>query len=268
MKLILFSGTHPRHLFINQELLKHFDETLVVLMEREELLPEPPAPLLSHDRDLFIKHFKNRNIVESATYGNLDAQEVYAGCQIINVKPYELNTDDVAAMVRKFNPDFCFIFGAGLILDPVIDELPKDKINMHLGLSPWYKGGATLYWPFYHLQPQFCGVTFHQITKEADAGEIIHQCVPNLDKADKIHDVGAKCVLKAKQDLPKIITHWKEHRHFDGKIQKTSGRNWRAADFHASQLRVIYDLFDDSIVDEYLAGKLQQKQPKLFSCLE
>jgi methionyl-tRNA formyltransferase len=267
MKLILFSGTHPRHLFINQELLKHFDETLVVLMEREELLPKPDAKLLSHDKELFIKHFRNRYVVETNTYGNLDAQKVYAGCQTINVKPNELNTDDIAAAVRKFNADFCFIFGTGLILDPVINELPEDKINMHLGLSPWYKGGATLYWPFYHLQPQFCGVTFHQITKEADAGEIIHQCVPNLEKADKIHDVGAKCLLKAQQDLPQIIIHWKENRKFKGKIQKTFGRNWRTVDFHASQLRVIYDLFNDNIVDEYLAGNLKMNQPKLFSCI-
>ena len=96
-----------------------------------------------------------------------------------------------------------------LILDPVIDQ-PSDKINIHLGLSPWYKGSATLYWPFYHLQPQFCGVTFHQITRQADAGEIIHQCVPVLEKGDKIHDVGVKCVIQAKTDLVKIISYWKK----------------------------------------------------------
>ena len=88
--------------------------------------------------------------------------------------------------VKQFNADFCFIFGANLILDPVIENLPQNKINLHLGLSPWYKGAATLYWPFYNLKPQFCGVTFHQITKDADAGEIIHQCVPKLEYGDKI----------------------------------------------------------------------------------
>jgi len=268
MKLILFSGTHPRHLFVNKELLKHFDETLVVVMEREELLPEPPAILLSHDRDLFIKHFKNRNLVEVATYGNLRAEQVFPSCEVIYVKPDELNTDEMAKKINKFNPDFCFIFGVDLILDPVIDSLPKDKINLHLGLSPWYKGGKTLYWPFYHLQPQFCGVTFHQITRAADAGEIIHQCVPKLEYGDKIHDVGAKCVIKAVEDLDKLINYWKREQRFSGKVQSTSGRNWRGVDFHASQLRVIYDLYADNIVDSYLAGELEQRQPKLFSCIE
>ena len=46
---------------------------------------------------------------------------------------------------------------------------------------------------------------------------------------------------------------------FDCKTQKTTRRNWRAADFHASQLRILYELFYYSIVGGFLAGKLQQK---------
>ena len=58
MKLVLFSGDHPRHLFVNRELLKHFDETLVIVMQREEVLPKPPDDLSEHDKRLFEIHFK------------------------------------------------------------------------------------------------------------------------------------------------------------------------------------------------------------------
>ena len=220
MKLVLFSGDHPRHLFINRELLKHFDETLVIVMQREEVLPVPPNDLSVHDKQLFKIHFKNRKKVEDQTYGDLSAKQVFDKSNTIFVGPENLNSDKIARKVKEFDADFCFIFGVHLILDPVIDLLPNDKINIHLGLSPWYKGGATLYWPFYHLQPQFCGVTFHQITKQADAGEIIHQCVPVLEKGDKIHDVGVKCVLQARADLPKIIPHWKKKNFLKAKFKK------------------------------------------------
>lgn len=268
MKLILFSGNHPRHLFVNSEIIKYFDNTLVIIMEREELQPSPPNDLTAHDKSLFLKHFSNRYKIETDTYSNLNAEEVYKNCNVIYIKPEELNTESIANKVKEFDADFCFIFGANLILDPVIDNLPKDRINLHLGLSPWYKGAATLFWPFYNLKPQFCGVTFHQITKKADAGEIIHQSVPQLRNGDRIHDVGAKCVLKAKKDIGKIISFWKKKRKFQGKIQNQTGRNWRESDFHASQLRLIYDLFDDKIVDYYLSGILEQKKPTLFSCLK
>jgi folate-dependent phosphoribosylglycinamide formyltransferase PurN len=268
MKLILFSGTHPRHLFVNQEVVKYFEEVLVIVMKRESLLPSPPKNLSLHEKNLFLQHFNNRNDVESSIYGDLDAEQVFKKHEVIYINPDQLNTESMANKVHNFNADFAFIFGVDLILDPVIGKLPKDKINLHLGLSPWYKGGATLYWPFYLLQPQFCGTTFHQITKQADAGEIIHQCVPKLEFGDRIHDVGAKCVKKAVDDLPLIFEHWLKEKNFNGNIQKTSGRNWRVVDFHASQLRVIYDLFNDKIVDAYLNGELEQRQPKLFSCVK
>jgi hypothetical protein len=268
MKLILFSGDHPRHLYINKEVLKFFEQILIIVMQREELLPKPPINLDQHDQKLFRMHFENRHKVESLIYGDLSAREIFKNYNSIFINSNELNSDFIANEVKKFNADFCFIFGVDLILDPVIGELPDDKINLHLGLSPWYKGSATLFWPFYHLEPQFCGATFHQITKHADAGEIIHQCVPELFLGDTIHDVGARCVLKAKQDLSKIFSYWKKSRRFVGKLQKTSGRNWRGVDFHASHLRVIYDLYQDKIVDNFLLGSLGNRRPKLFSCVK
>lgn len=267
MKLLLFSGSHPRHLFVNCEVLRHFDEALVIVMEREELMPSPPGDVSPSDAALFLKHFTNRLMVETQTYGELRPEEIFGNVKTVFIRPEQLNTAQIAKEVSDFSADFCFIFGVDLILEPVINVLPVNKINLHLGLSPWYKGAATLFWPFYHLQPQFCGVTFHLITKEPDAGEIIHQSVPCLEKGDKIHDVGAKCVVKAKDDLSKIIYHYKLHGGFRGKSQMTSGRNWLSSDFHASHLRVIYELFDDNIVDQYLSDNLTIKNPNLFTSI-
>ena len=236
-------------------------------MEREAVIPVTPKNLTEHDSFLFDKHFKERAEVESKIYGDLESDKVFINHKVINISSKELNSPKVADIIKDYKPDFCFIFGVDLILTPTIDSLPKDKVNLHLGISPWYKGGATLFWPFYHLAPQFCGSTFHIISKEADAGEIIHQCVPKLEIGDTIHDVGAKCVLKAAQDLPLIIDYWKRKRSFKTKKQKTTGRNWRGIDFHPSQLRVVYDLFDNKIVDKYLNGELDQRIPDLYSCL-
>ena len=267
MKAILFSGNHPRHLFVNKEILKHFNEVLVIVMEREELIPSPPDDVSPLDAALFSKHFTNRHLVEKHIYGDLCPEKVFCDVETSFIRPEQLNTPQIAKKVADFDADFCFIFGVDLILQPVINILPANKINLHLGLSPYYKGAATLFWPFFHLQPQFCGVTFHQITEQPDAGAIIHQSVPCLEYGDKIHDIGAKCVIKAKEDLSKIIQHFKLHFGFKGKIQKTSGRNWRSSDFHASHLRVVYQLFDDNIVDLHLSGNLTNKNPNLFTCI-
>jgi len=268
MKLLLFSGTHPRHLFINSEIIKHFDEIFVVIMHREGLIPPPPLNLNPEDKSNFIKHFKNRYIKEKEAYGELSHEDVFKSHEKIIIDPDDLNSAKILKKVKEFNADLCMIFGVNLILDPVLSELPKNKINIHLGLSPWYKGGATLFWPFYFLQPNYAGVTIHQITKNADEGEIIHQFVPKLDFGDTIHDVGVKCVIKTKAEIVKVINHFKTHGGFKEVSQKTSGRVWIRKDFNPSHLRVIYSLFNDDIVDKYLNKELGHSKPKLHSCIE
>ena len=86
MKLILFSGDHPRHLFVNKSVLEFFDEVFIVIMKREELLPEPPSDLCDHDKQLFKLHFESRYSVESSTYGSLNAHEVFKGFNSIFIK--------------------------------------------------------------------------------------------------------------------------------------------------------------------------------------
>ena len=152
-----------------------------------------------------------------------------------------------------------------MIKAPLINILPENKINLHLGLSPWYKGAATLFWPFYFLQPQYAGITFHQIVEEADAGEIIHQSVPKLHKNDTIHDVGARCVEIASSQIKQLATQYIKNGFLKGQKQKTSGKLWLRSDFTPMHLRVIYDLYEDKIVDLYLKGNLSSKLPKIFN---
>ena len=76
MKAVIFSGSHKRHLHYNSELVKHFNETLVILMQREEELPEAPAELNLVDKQNFEHHFSTRKKIEDKTYGNIDSKDI------------------------------------------------------------------------------------------------------------------------------------------------------------------------------------------------
>jgi methionyl-tRNA formyltransferase len=264
MRILLFSGSHPRHLFVHRALIERFDVVGVVSMRREPLILHPPPDLAGHDRALFVRHFQERFDAENATYGNASPETVYRGVPVQFCAPVELNTPETAEFVRRCRPDVVFIFGVNLLKEPVFSLLPRDKVNMHLGLSPWYRGSATLFWPFYNLEPQYAGATFHQVVVEADAGAILHQCVPELARGDGIHDVGCRTVIRAREDAVKLFQYRMEHDRFEETIQRTTGRLYLTSQFRAAHLRVIYDLFDNRIVDEYLAGRLGTHQPKLI----
>ena len=264
MKILLFSGNHSRHVFVHKAFCEKFEIAGIVSMKRESVLPTVPNNISNHDKKLFEKHFNKRYEVEKSVYGELSNKIYKEVAPTLYINPDELNTYEVAHFVKEVNADACFIFGVDLILDPVISVLPKWKINFHLGLSPWYRGSATLFWPFYFLQPQFAGATIHQIVPEADAGNIIHQVIPDLNYGDGIHDVGAKVVTKALKETILLFRELELKGFLKTHKQKNSGKLFLTRDFHPSHLRLIYDLFDDKIVDLYLNGVFGKRKPKII----
>jgi methionyl-tRNA formyltransferase len=149
----------------------------------------------------------------------------------------------------------------------LLDELPEFSINLHLGLSPWYRGAATLFWPFYFLEPNYSGATFHKITSSPDAGAILHQSVPPLDSGDGIHDVAAKTVTTATDEFTVLLDKFSVGKRFELTNQTAQGKLFSRYDFKPAHLRMIYERFDNDIVREFLAGKLSVRQPKLITAV-
>lgn len=265
MRILLFSGSHPRHLYFHNKVVETGDVCGVVVFQREEIIPTAPEGTLPHDVKNFDRHFADRATSEKKIFGSLSVDDVFTDIPMYLCETEsDLNSEEVASFVRELTPDVVVIFGTDLIKDPVFSALPRDKVNIHLGLSPWYKGSATLFWPFYNLQPNHAGVTIHQIVAEADAGAIIHQCVPTFEKGDGIHDIGCKAVQKVSEDIVRILKYRKMHGKFIEHKQKSSGRLYLTTSFKPEHLRVIYDLYDNKLVDEYIEGRLMTKEPKLI----
>jgi methionyl-tRNA formyltransferase len=263
MKVVIFSGSHPRHLFVHQEVVASGADCLAIVMQREEVLPKPPDGIPQRDRTNFIRHFRDRKAVELAHYGALTPSDIFG--HAVYTSPQSINSREIADSVREFDADLAFIFGTDIIRSPVLDVLPTWRINMHLGLSPWYKGAATLFWPFYFLSPQMAGTTFHRITPSPDSGDIVHQSLPELSKGDGIHDVAAKTVIQAKRDIARLLGAYASNRTFTAHPQKTLGRLFLNSDFRPAHLRVIYDLYENKLVDQYLAGSLGGQAPRLVT---
>lgn len=267
MRVLLFSGSHSRHLFVLSKLLQLDADFRVVVMERESVMPEPPSNIGKHDRANFDLHFKNRLQVESAAFGELSFASTFSRTDMFVCNPRTLNGRETVEFVKREVNDVCVVFGCGLIKGELLRALPELSLNFHLGLSPWYKGSATLFWPFFFMEPQCCGVTIHKIVASADAGEILHQSVPNLKKGMGIHDVGVATVLQGANDLLGALRKVLAGIELSFVPQTTQGRLFLTRDFGPQHLRVNYDLFDDRMVDGYLDGQLGNKNPKLITNL-
>lgn len=261
MKILLICGSHRRHLYFVNRIQKDFEVAGCSLVQREEIVPEVPKNITRLDKNNFIRHFNDRIEAEKKYFGDPEISKT----KILKIKPSELNSRKSARFVTSINPDIAVIFGSGLVKEPFFSVLPANTINLHLGLSPRYRGAATLFWPFYFMEPTFAGSTFHFIVAEPDAGAIIHQVVAKLDQNDGIHDVACKTVLKSCEEIIKLLKILKNKGSLKSHKQKGTGKNFLQNDFRPEHLRVIYNIFDNDMVKQYLKGNLNHKKPKLIT---
>jgi len=267
MKILLISGTHNRHLYFFRHILGLDAEFSAIVMQRENQMPSMPPDLLARDQKLFTRHFDTRFEVETAHFGAPSPEETFAGIPRHFCAPETLNTPEAAQFVATHAPDMAIVFGPDLLKTPLFEALPTTTINLHLGLSPWYRGAATLFWPFYFLEPNFAGGTFHEVTASPDAGNLLHQSVPTLSPGDGVHDVAAKTVEAATADFVTITQRMIEGKKYALTPQKAQGKLFSRFDFRASHLRMLYEVFDDDIVGEFLAGNLSAREPKVHRAL-
>lgn len=253
-------GDHPRHFYYANAIDSVFPLEAVIIESRESILPSLPKSVSKKDQVNFVRHFKNRHVAEKKFFG----KQKKPGCPNLNVTRANINSKRTVEFIKRFQPDIFLIFGCGLLKDPVISVLPKHAINLHLGLSPRYRGSAGLFWPFYFLEPNHTGATFHYIVSEPDAGDVIHQVIPKLEKPDKIHDVACKTVVAAAKEMIKLLKIFEKKRAWKTHKQKSTGKLFVTKEFMPEHLRVIYNLFQDDMVKHFLEGKIKPARPKLI----
>ena len=260
MRIVWIGGDHPRHLYYANRIHASYPIVAAIIEQRGEMVPQPPAQLTDHDKANFERHFTNRDEAEHAYFGRQALPDI----PILQTSKEDLNSVRSVEYLREHEPDVVLIFGCGLITGELYNSLPYNTINLHLGLSPRYRGAATLFWPFYFMEPAYAGTTFHYVVSEPDAGDIVHQIVPDLSPEDGIHDVACKAVIKSTSDAIDLLEilasggEWARHK------QKGTGKNFLSSDFKPGHLRVIYDVFDDDMVKQYLDGNLPSKDPSLI----
>jgi folate-dependent phosphoribosylglycinamide formyltransferase PurN/peptidoglycan/xylan/chitin deacetylase (PgdA/CDA1 family) len=86
-----------------------------------------------------------------------------------------INSAECLSFIRNTGADLLVVFGGRIISKEVIREFPSGILNLHLGLSPEYKGGHCIEWPLYHRKPEMVGVTVHFIDEGIDSGNLIAQ---------------------------------------------------------------------------------------------
>ena len=202
------------------------------------------------------KHFLDRQKSEKKYFSNfLKKYPEIKNLKIIERGEFNFN-QSIIKKIFTFKPDLIISYGCSIIKRPIITKYKKKFINIHLGLSPYYKGSATNFWPLVNNEPQFLGVSFLKIDEGIDTGPIIHQIRPDLDIDDNVHDIGNKLIIKAVRVLEKLISKFK---NLKGKKQKKikTEKIFKKKDFNEKALKRMRLNFRNGLIKRYLNNKLK-----------
>tara|TARA_B100001996_G_scaffold365256_1_gene334992 strand:- start:1620 stop:2405 length:786 start_codon:yes stop_codon:yes gene_type:complete len=235
MIITLFTSNNNRHNYL-ANLLSTVCDKLWIVQETKSASYKKNSDInqesgvvrqyFSYVADAQNKFFKNQSINKNSK----------------NIKTLSISNGELSNLSLSFLSDFLksdmyVVFGSSYIRGDLADHLVKNKaVNIHAGVSPYYRGTDCNFWALYDNNPHLVGATIHMLSKGLDSGPVLYHAMSNLKSnpfeytmstiksafhsiADRIKDRTIFNIEPEIQDKTKEIRYTKKN-DFDEKIVK------------------------------------------------
>ena len=180
-----------------------------------------------------------------------------------NSNPIELtrgtiNNDQYVVSIIDSRPDLLLAYGCSIIKEPLLSTFSGCFINVHLGLSPYYRGSGTNYWPLVNGEPEYVGATFMHIDSGIDTGEIIHQIRATIMHGDTPSNLGNRLIRKMTSVAEELVVGFDAIVPMAQPLEPPDARMYRSKDFSESSVIELYENFKNGLVDRYLNEQVER----------
>jgi folate-dependent phosphoribosylglycinamide formyltransferase PurN len=247
LPVVLITADQIRHRWVARELSRSM-HLVGIVSEGKAAELTPPDPV-SGDARVIARHLAERDVVERELLGDDDFPQT----EILRIETGSVNAEVVCNWIETRQPELAVLYGTGVIRNPLLELLSGRLINIHLGLSPYYRGAGTNFWPLVHGEPECVGTTVHVVAPRVDAGAILAQVRPAMQPSDRAHEIGTKALRAAVEILPDVLRLYRDGR-LAGRAQDLSaGRVFRRRDFNADAVRQLWTNLDGGMIPTFLA---------------
>ena len=202
MKITLFSSNHQRHICLARELSKIADEVFFI-SEINTVFPGKVADFFNKT-PVMQEYFERVLNSEKIIFGEIGF--LPTNVHTLSIKSGDLNLLSREQLEQALNSDVYIVFGASFIKGWLIDFLIRNEaLNIHMGISPYYRGSSCNFWALYDNNPSFVGATIHMLSKGLDSGEILFHCLPEIIDGESPFDFTMRSVSAAHFGLCRSI---------------------------------------------------------------
>jgi len=181
MKLTLFTSNQPRHYSLMRDLASVASEVYVV-QECMTLFPGQ-IPDFYAKSDVMQTYFRRVIDAEREVFGPVSFTP--SNVRTLALKTGDLNYVPMETLAPALSSDVYIVFGGSFIKPPLIDFLVEHRaINVHMGVSPYYRGAACNFWAVYDGNADMVGSTIHRLSHGLDSGDILFHAMPARQAVD------------------------------------------------------------------------------------
>jgi methionyl-tRNA formyltransferase len=253
MKVTLFTSNNHRHNYLIN-LLSNICDELWVVQECEKLSPEKNTDryIKSKIIENYFKHVKEaENKIFREEYKDRNSKNT----QTLSIPSGEINNLTLSSLENFLKSDIYVVFGSSYIKGNLINFLISQKsINIHAGVSPYYRGTDCNFWALYDNNPHLVGATIHMLSKGIDSGSMLYHAMSKIKtnpfeytmstiKA-AFHSVAERIKDKSIFEIKPVVQNRKKEIRYSKKIE-----------------------FNDQIVNEYFNKEINLNSKKFDNSL-
>jgi methionyl-tRNA formyltransferase len=162
---------------------------------------------------------KKRFIHEYNSFFHDKWQSINKNTPTLNVK--DINSEITYNALKKEQPDLILDHGTSIVKDRIL-ETSKLALNLHWGLSPYYRGSACTEWALINWDPFNIGVTIHKLTRILDGGDILAQKRAIIKPGDTLNAINMQLTHLGTELIIKAIDKIKSGEKLQFKTQNHS----------------------------------------------
>lgn len=253
-KVVILTGSELRHEFVRKfianspevDVIASYcegaEKSLKVLVENDD---EPDNSRL--------KHLRAREQSEE------DFFQLYTDSVVDNSKPYfiskgTLDDEQYVEEIIELAPDLIIAYGCSIVRSKLLSHFSGRFVNVHLGLSPYYRGSGTNFWPLVNGEPEFVGATFMYIDAGVDTGEVIHQIRSKVEFADNPVQIGNRLIVQIAKEYVKLIRSFSSLEKIPSEIFNSSFEPlyYKKKDYTEDSVNQLYKRFNSGMIENYL----------------
>lgn len=207
MKITVFTSNQARHTALLSALAGVADRVYAV-QECNTVFPGLVDDFFRKS-DVMQRYFGHVIAAERAVFG--EPGFAPANVHTMAIKMGDLNRVPLDRLRPALDSDYYVVFGSSYIKGELCDLLvARRALNIHMGMSPWYRGSSCNFWALHDRRPDMVGATIHRLSQGLDSGDMLFHALPPAQACDGFV-LGMRAVAAAHAGLIEYLRNGSIH---------------------------------------------------------